>query len=103
MTIVTTHYRYERPPGKRKPFALEVPAVVKAADPVKARTRVAETSPDATPANTDRQPAIVTIRRQPEKILPPGLLPETPEEANRRADAADALLRELVRRVAGKP
>ena len=28
--IVTTHYRYKRPPGKRKPVALEVPAVVKA-------------------------------------------------------------------------
>jgi hypothetical protein len=29
-----------------------------------------------------------------------GLLPETPEEYRRRGDAADALWRELVRRVA---
>jgi len=29
-SIVTTHYRYKRPPRKRKPVALEVPAVVTA-------------------------------------------------------------------------
>jgi hypothetical protein len=29
MTIVTTHYRYKRPPRKRKAVALDVPAVVK--------------------------------------------------------------------------
>jgi hypothetical protein len=28
--IVTTHYRYKRPPRKRKPVALEVPAIVRA-------------------------------------------------------------------------
>jgi hypothetical protein len=33
--IVRTSYRYKRPPGKRKAVALEVPAVVKAADPAK--------------------------------------------------------------------
>jgi hypothetical protein len=53
-------------------------------------------------ANDDRQPPIVTIRRKPERILPPGLLPETPEEHQRRADAADALWRELARRIAAK-
>jgi hypothetical protein len=31
--IVRTTYRYKRPPKKRKAVALEVPAVVKAADP----------------------------------------------------------------------
>ena len=30
--------------------------------------------------------------------IPPGLLPDTEEEANWRADAADALWREIVRR-----
>ena len=30
MTTVRTTYRYKRPPGKRKPVALEVPAVVRA-------------------------------------------------------------------------
>ena len=29
-SIVTTHYRYKRPPRKRKPVALEGPAVVTA-------------------------------------------------------------------------
>ena len=55
-----------------------------------------------TPASGDHKPAIVTIRRKPERILPPGLLAETPEEHQRRAEAADALWRELVRRVAEK-
>jgi hypothetical protein len=35
MTIVTTSYRYKRPPRKRKAVAIEVAAVVKAADPAK--------------------------------------------------------------------
>jgi hypothetical protein len=47
--------------------------------------------------------AIITIRRQAARIVPPGLLPETPEEHRQRGDAADALWRELVRRIAGKP
>jgi hypothetical protein len=121
--IVTTHYRYKRPPRRNKPVAIEVPAVVKAADPAKAhrRTMPPPESTPATPAavststkragasaapaaNDDPRPAIVTARRprSSEKILPPGLLPETEEEANRRADAADAMWRELVRRVAEK-
>jgi hypothetical protein len=45
----------------------------------------------------------MTIQRKPERVLPLGLLPETPEEHQRRGDAADALWRELVRRVAEKP
>ena len=28
--IVTTHYRYKRPPRKRKPVAIEAPAIVTA-------------------------------------------------------------------------
>jgi hypothetical protein len=40
--IVRTTYRYKRPPRRKKPVALEVPAVVKAADPAKARTHRAE-------------------------------------------------------------
>jgi hypothetical protein len=47
MAIVTSTYRYKRPPGKRKPVAIEAPAVV-TIDP---KTRMAkegrrETSPD---------------------------------------------------------
>ena len=46
--------------------------------------------------------AIVTIRRQAARIIPPDLLPETPEEHRRRGEAADALWHDLVRRVAAK-
>jgi hypothetical protein len=125
--IVRTAYRYKRPPRRKKApgavGALEVPAVVtakrsrrligkKAAAemqlaPVSGRTGAVQPS---TPreaervvrpaATTDRKPAIVTIRRTPAKLLPPGLLAETPEEHQRRGDAADAMWRELVRRVA---
>jgi hypothetical protein len=34
--IVHTAYRYKRPPRRKKPVAIEVPEVVKAADPAKA-------------------------------------------------------------------
>jgi hypothetical protein len=123
--IVTTRYRYKRPPRKRKPVVIEVPEVVTAknsrrligekgggrdaACPVFGRMGAVQPStsreaervvhPDAT---TDRKPAIVTIRRTPAKLLPPDLLPETPEEYQRRGDAADALWHELVHRVAEK-
>ena len=45
--IVRTAYRYQRPPRKRPAVALEVPAVVKAADPAKASRLV---PPESTPA-----------------------------------------------------
>jgi hypothetical protein len=126
LTVVTTRYRYKRPPRTRKApravGALEVPTVVTAKSsrrlteekaaaemqlaPVFGRMEAVQPS---TPreaarvvrpaATTDRKPAIVTIRRKPERILPPGLLAETPEEHQRRGDAADAMWRELVRRV----
>jgi hypothetical protein len=47
--IITTHYRYKRPPGKRKAVAIEVPAIVTAAG--KARRRVS--SRDDTPAEAE--------------------------------------------------
>ena len=111
--IVTTRYRYKRPPGKRKAVAMEVPAIVRkngrrrnaAAEEKKEKLPRGVTGPgqeDPTPASDDRKPAIVTVRRKPERVLPPGLLAETPEEHQRRGDAADALWRELVRRVAEK-
>jgi hypothetical protein len=46
--------------------------------------------------------AILTIRRQSARIIQPGLLADTPEEHRRRGDAADAMWRDLVRRVAAK-
>jgi hypothetical protein len=128
MPIVTSTYRYKRPPRKRKPQTAEAPAVV-TIDP---KTRVAkegrrETSPDekaaakvmgrnppgddqagerhglpnsatwstmyaAHPSHTARKSAIVTIRSAGEDM--------TPEEHKRRGDAADALFREMKRRIA---
>jgi hypothetical protein len=60
--IVTTTYRYKRPPRKRKAVALEVPAIVKAADPAKARKRgrvsiridTSDAAKPEPPANDDR-------------------------------------------------
>ena len=73
MTVVRTTYRYKRPPRKRKAVALEVPAIVRAADPAKASKRTplrdqrsGEPTPDlatTAPANDDRKSAIVTARR----------------------------------------
>jgi hypothetical protein len=117
--IVRTAYRYKRPPGKRKPVALEVPAVITAASK---RRRVSDEAKAALAASIKLDPgelepkpviatsrtssgaaaksAIVTARRPRSTVsLPEGLLADTPEEANRRADAADALWRELVRRI----
>jgi hypothetical protein len=61
--------------------------------------------PERKPAGTPERAAkaaIVTIRRQSARIIPPGLLADSPEEHRRRGDAADALWRELVRRATGK-
>jgi hypothetical protein len=84
--------------------ALEVPAIVTVKRPKPGapapRTKAAALATVA--AGDDRKPAIVTIRRKPERVLPSSLLPETPEEHQRRADAADAMWRELVRRASGK-
>jgi hypothetical protein len=113
--IVRTAYRYKRPPGKRKPVALEVPAVITAASKRRSASAEAKAALAASlkqaPGEPERKSAgasqraakaaIVTIRRQGTRIIPPGLLAETPEDYRRRGD--DALWRELVRRVAGKP
>jgi hypothetical protein len=90
--IVSSTYRYKRPPRKRKAVPLEVPPIVRkgAAKP--------ETPP--APANDDRKPAIVTVKRRNSRF---GDAPDlTPEEHRRRGDAANALFREMVRRAAGK-
>jgi hypothetical protein len=115
--IVHTVYRRKRPARKRKAVALEVPAIVRAKrvakdmpadDATKSKSPAGLTTPAANrnsvvPENADRQSAIVTARRPKAVVnLPPGLLPDTPEEHKRRGDAADALFRELVRRAASK-
>ena len=111
--IVRAAYRYKRPPRRKKPVALEVPAVINAASKRKRASAEAKAALAASlkqaPGEAERKPAgappraakaaIVTIRRQAARIIPPGLLPETPEEHQRRGDAADAMWRELVRRI----
>ena len=90
--IVTTHYRYKRPPRKRKPIALEAPAVVTAkssrrpnlgeeaaaevsvttrhydgathpSTPREAKRVISPPHHSASPTNDDRKPAIVTTKR----------------------------------------
>ena len=119
MTVVRTSYRYKRPPRRKKPVTLEVPAVVTTKSSrrpirVKAAAEIPRHAPvfrrkgavqPSTPRAAERAApaAIITVRRKVARIIPPGLLAETPEEHRRRGDAADAMWRELVRRVAGNP
>jgi hypothetical protein len=123
--IIRTAYRHKRPSGKRKPVALEVPAVIvngknsrRPADSQVAaevalvprmrdgamKSTTAVDAPRDRPVTGGGKPklSIVTARRPRAVNLPPGLLAETLEEHRRRGDAADALWRELVRRIAGK-
>ncbi len=91
--IVTSTYRYKRPRRKRKAVPLEVPPIVRkgAAKP--------ETPP--APANDDRKPAIVTVKRRNSRF---GDAPDlTPGEHRRRGDAAAALFRELQHQIAAGP
>jgi hypothetical protein len=103
--IVTSTYRYRRPPRKRQAVAIEVPAVVKAAEHVTehpthpAAIISPDTAPDATLSAT--KSAIVTARRPGKRYVE---MPDmTPEELQRRGDAADALFREVVRRIKRRP
>jgi hypothetical protein len=115
MTIVRTAYRNKRPPKRKQPVALEVPAVVAAKSSrhltgEKAAAEIPRHAPvfrrkgavqPSTPREAERAlpAAILTIRKQSARILPPGLLPETPEEHRQRGDAADALFREIQHRI----
>jgi hypothetical protein len=76
--IVTTAYRYKRPPRGKRKTALDVLAVVRASEPT---------------ADADRKPAIVTARRPGRRYADvPDL---TLQELQRRGEAADAPWREL--------
>jgi hypothetical protein len=67
--IVTSTYRYKRPPRKRKPVPLEGPAIVRARrvgplerdDGSNVQSATAHTE---APANDDRKSAIVTVKRR---------------------------------------
>lgn len=130
MTIVTAHYRYKRPPRKRKPnpAALAMPTIVTAKKPKPHKPgdppirRTSDAAPSPAPTNDDRKPAIkvassdldrepsraaytksaiVAVRSRKHARL--GDVPDmTPEEHKRRGDAADALWREMKRRIAEK-
>ena len=102
MTVVTTHYRYKRPPRTRKVVALEVPGIVRTKQPrgtLGAQPETVGTQPIRTIARGNAT-LIVTVRKTGKRFADvPDL---TPEEHQRRGDAADAMWRELVWRVAGK-
>jgi hypothetical protein len=160
--IVTSTYRHKRPPGKRKPVAIEAPSVVTSVD---RRTRMARRRPDDavdqekghrrvvsgsgggqgedsryrgdpedqkkaavsqqirlkkadhthldTPSELERHSSVTTAEKTPQPANPrksaivtarkPGSrfssAPDmTPEEHERRGDAADALFREMKRK-----
>jgi hypothetical protein len=69
--IVTTHYRYKRPPRKRKPVALDMPAVVAA----KSRRPVGGTEEAAA--------EVMTLTAYPRSGETGATQPSTPREAAR--------------------
>jgi hypothetical protein len=94
--IVTYAYRYRRPPRRKKAVALEGPKVI--------RRRVSEVASPANPtpvttANEASKSAIVTSRRRSRFGEAPDL---TPEELQRRRDAADAIMQDFKRQIAAK-
>ena len=107
--IVTTHYRYKRPPRKRKPIEIEGPAVVRGKvshdATLPAVVRKAKPGNDnrpetSTSAADPPRSAIVTARRRGKRFAEAPDL--TPEEHQRRGEAAGALWRELVGEAAAK-
>jgi hypothetical protein len=100
--IVTTNYRYKRPPKKRKPAAIKVPEVVTVRDRKRAAKQQVPDKSEATPlpANDDRKARIVTAR--PKRGRFGDVEDLTPEEHQRRGDGAEALWREMVRRATSK-
>jgi hypothetical protein len=102
--IVTSTYRYKRPPRKRKAVPLEGPVIVRKrgkVDAVVPPDRVEEPAPGndnrpetSTSMEDPPKSAIVTVKR-PGRF---GDVPDmTPEEHRQRGDAADALFRKIVR------
>ena len=94
--IVTYAYRYKRPPRRKKAAALEGPKII--------RRRASEVAPPAnptpvTPANEASKSAIVTSRRRSRYGEAPDL---TPEELQRRRDAADAMFQDFKRQIAAR-
>jgi len=107
MTVITTHYRYKRPPRKRKAVALEVPTIV-TPTPMKKRARgpVIRLRTKGTEAVNDNgeqpRPAAIVTAKNPRRGRFGDVPDMTPEEHRRRGDAADALFREMKRQIAEK-
>ena len=100
MAIVTTHYRYKRPPRKRKAVALDMPAIVTPAPTKKRQGPVIRLGTKGAEAvNGDRKSAIVTAKNPRRGRF--GDVPDmTPDEHKRRGDVGDALFREMKRQIA---
>jgi hypothetical protein len=115
--IVTTHYRYKRPSRKWKAVPLAGPAIVqpKRKQAVPLTVELMPSRPaivqKAKPCNDNRpkpepvlsptgekKSAIVTARRPGRPDVPD----MTPEEHQRRGDAAKALFQQMKRRIAKK-
>ena len=92
--IVTTSYRPKRPPRKRQAVALKAPAVVRAKKPGPRSDLPTPATPESPSPET--RPVIVQKRRLPDPT------PEEQQELPRRAEAADALWADMVRRMGEK-
>ena len=96
--IVTSAYRYQRPPRRKKAVALEGSRAV--------RRRVSEvasptTPTPVTPANEASKSAIVAARKPGKgSAFVPDL---AEEELQRRRDTADAIMQDFKRQFATKP
>ena len=102
--IVTSTYRYKRPPRRRKAAALAVPEIVRIARKTGRKVTAPPAEADPVPPELGTSPsaksAIVTVRRRGRRF--PDVPDMTPEEHRRVGDLADALWRDMVRRITGK-
>jgi hypothetical protein len=106
MTIVTTHYRYKRPPPKRKPAVpLTGPRIVtlrRAPPPDEAKPPGPSAIEAQIPETPRAKPSSIVSAKNPRRGRFGDVPDMTPEEHERRGDAAVALFRELTRRVRGE-
>ena len=115
--IVTYAYRYKRPPRRKKAVLLEVPAIVRAADPAKARKRAAavrqsdEVTAERPPANDERKSEETSTQRASKSAIVTASKPRkqyafvpdlTEEELQRRRDTADAIMQDFKRQIAAR-
>jgi hypothetical protein len=104
--IVTTTYRYKRPPKMWKPAVLEVPTVVRRPHRSARATREEQAAvEESAHAGEDfmtapeAKSAIVTVRKRSRIDHADEV---TSEELRRRADAADAFMRDFKRELANR-